>query len=143
MTPEDEEKNRKLREQLRRSFQRFGSTAEARAAFTWSRSAMTSVTRAFCPTAEVLNLGPDALTDDLFDLNRVGVVTELGDDRWAAIIKVDTDAERDQLKGDDTFLETLMQSAKEAGFAPYEIQIESQETVDRHYNGSWHLRWRA
>lgn len=143
MTPEDEALNRKLREKLRDSFRSFHSTAEAKAAFIWSRSAMTDVAQRFCPTAEVLNQGPDALTDDMFDPGRVGVITGLGDDRWSALIRVDTDAERDQLKSDRSFSNALLVAAKEAGFPPYHLSIESQETVDRDFRGRWDLRWKA
>lgn len=143
MTPKDEALNRKLREKLRGSFQNFRSTAEAKAAFIWSRSAMTDAARHFWPCAEVLSLGPDALGNDLFDPARVGVVTGLGDDRWSALIKVDTDEMRDQLKNDNSFRQTVLAAASEAGFPPYDIGIESQETVDRDFRGSWSLRWKA
>lgn len=143
MTPNDEALNRKLRENLRRSFQNFRSTAEAKAAFIWSRSAMTEAARCYFPTAEVLNLGPDALTNDLFDPNRVGVVTGLGDDRWSALIKVESDARRDQLKNDCSFRKAVLAAASEGGFPPHELDIESQETVERDFRSSWGLRWRA
>ena len=143
MTLDDQENNRRLRQRLRAMHQHFPSTARAREAFDKSLNAMVRVVRRQSPTAEIANLGPDALHEDLYDGGRVSPISGLGDDYWSAIVKVDTDEVRDSLVNDASFMSELWSAARAGGFAPHAIQIESSETVERDYRGNWLLRWKA
>ncbi len=53
-----------------------------------------------------------------------------------------TDAERDQLPGENPFVEEVRSAISESGFPDDDASVEgtvaqSQETVDRDYEGSW------
>ena len=57
-------------------------------------------------------------------------------------IDVPTDAERDQLRSDTGFLEEARQQLRKIGYPEHaipfvEFSVESQETVDRDFDGSW------
>jgi len=78
------------------------------------------------PAAEIAAVGPLSASDL---------------DPWGCWIKVDTDERRDALKADEVMMRRLAKAA-EAGGWPAIITIESQETVDRDYEGSWFYRLR-
>jgi hypothetical protein len=61
---------------------------------------------------------------------------------WVCTIKTKTDEERDRivkLAQEEEFFLRLRNAAIDAGFAPRAFGVESQETVDRDYKGSWGL----
>jgi len=66
-------------------------------------------------------------------------VSDLGP--WACWMKVDTDVRRDALLADKSLLQRLQEAGESGGWPAY-IAIESQETVDRDYEGSWFYRLR-
>lgn len=56
---------------------------------------------------------------------------------WSCWVVTNTDKERDGLATDGALKARLNAAADEAGFAPDSFSFQSQETVNRDYNGSW------
>ena len=56
---------------------------------------------------------------------------------WSCWIVTPTDTERDKLASDAVLLEELRCAGAKAGFAPDSFTIQSQETVERDFEGSW------
>jgi hypothetical protein len=59
---------------------------------------------------------------------------------WTCVIKTKTDEERDliiRLAQEEEFFLRLRNAAIDAGFAPRSFGVESQETVNRDFKGSW------
>jgi len=68
--------------------------------------------------------------------------TDLGPENLAIWITTETDAQRDALLGDALYQRQFRQILAEVGYPAEAISqvglaIESQETVDRDYEGSW------
>jgi hypothetical protein len=79
---------------------------------------------------------PGAKVSDL------GCIGDLGPESLGVWVKTRTDAERDGLLADATLKQTLDQALSQAGYPeaaiPHvELTIQSQETVDRDYEGNW------
>jgi len=78
--------------------------------------------RAEVPTAELKRIGP------------------LGTDErstWSCWIVTPTDVERDRIRNDSALMDNLWKTSSDAGFAPDSFTVQSQETVERNYKGSW------
>lgn len=61
-------------------------------------------------------------------------------DGWGLIIRVQTDAQRDRLTTNPEILPLIAAIADEESERPtefYGYTVQSQETVDREYEGSW------
>jgi hypothetical protein len=69
-------------------------------------------------------------------LQRIGPI-DIDGPSWSCWVVTDTDNERDALAGDSALRTTLNEAAARAGFAPDGFTFQSQETVDRDYEGSW------
>ena len=83
-----------------------------------------ALARSRCAGARVLSFG--ATHSDLKHL--------------AIWISTPTDADRDALRGDPTFIAALYDALRKASYPTIEIAgfaFESQETVDRDYGGNW------
>jgi hypothetical protein len=78
----------------------------------------------------VRRLVPDA------ELKRIGPMG-LPTPSWSCWIATQTDKDRDRIKDDAAFLAKLYDLAASSGFAPSTFVVQSQETVDRDYKGSW------
>jgi hypothetical protein len=128
VTPDEERLNRELRERLASRKRHFATSDHLRDAFERSRDAIRAEVRRRYPDAEVLNWGPD---------------TEARSDCWSAIVKVDSDDAKQAISSNDMLMQRLRAAAAAGGFPPETIEIESVETVERHYNGNWLLRWKA
>jgi hypothetical protein len=77
---------------------------------------------AIVPTAELKRIGP------------------LGTDvssSWSCWIVTATDVERDRIKNDIALMARLWKVSSDAGYAPDSFMIQSNETVERDYKGSW------
>jgi hypothetical protein len=88
------------------------------------------IVRTIVPNADLIRIGP-------YDF---GAVTHGA--YWSCAIKTNTDGERDRivrLAQEDEFFLRLRNAAIDAGFAPRSFGVESQETVNRDYKGSWGL----
>jgi len=74
-------------------------------------------------------------------LDRIGPLdiggARSGDPSWSCWIITSTDAEKEMLANDAALLPLLLKVAAEIGFAPDSITFQSQETVDRDFEGSW------
>jgi hypothetical protein len=70
------------------------------------------------------------------ELKRVGPMG-LPAPSWSCWITTQTDVDRDRIKKDSALLAELFELAAKAGFAPDTFVVQSQETVDREYKGSW------
>lgn len=103
-----------------------GKSAELAHAFIASRANVLTEARKFYPAAEIDAVGPLCASDL---------------DPWGCWIKVDTDERRDSLLADEVLLQSLHEAARTGGW-PAVIAIESQETVDRDYEGRWFYRLR-
>lgn len=62
------------------------------------------------------------------------------------VVQVATDAERDKLKGREPLLESFKKLPAEHGWpaeacADVVFEVESQETIDRKYEGNWAFRF--
>ncbi|MFF1633548.1 hypothetical protein [Leifsonia sp. NPDC058248] len=58
-----------------------------------------------------------------------------------------TDRERDTLRNDATVVETALEVLREVGFSPIDVArsaviVESQQTVDQDFEGSWYYAMR-
>ena len=85
------------------------------------------IVRTIVPNASLIRTGP-------YDFGRGAY--------WACTITTKTDDERDRivrLAEDKELFLRLRNAAIDAGFAPRAFGVESQETVDRDYKGSWGL----
>jgi hypothetical protein len=69
-------------------------------------------------------------------LKRIGPV-DINGPSWSCWVVTDRDSERAVLAGDSALRATLNEVAVKAGFAPDSFTFQSQETVDRDYDGSW------
>ena len=69
-------------------------------------------------------------------LERIGPL-DFGTPNWSCWIVTTTDEERDTLIRDAAYMAGLKAAAEKAGFAPDSFTVQSQETVDRDYGGSW------
>ena len=128
ITPKEERLNRELRERLAARKQHFPTRELLCAAFERSRDALLTEARQHCPEAEVIHYGPDL------------------DERsgwWGAIVNVNTDDTKRSLQSNEVLMRRLRKAAEAGGFAPEELAIESEETVQRDYKGNWFLRWKA
>jgi hypothetical protein len=86
--------------------------------------------------AEILRIVPNA------NLDRAGPLDFGQGAYWVCTIKTKTDDERDRivkLAQEKEFFLRLRNAAIDAGFTPRAFGVESQETVDRDYKGSWGL----
>jgi hypothetical protein len=97
----------------------------AQAFVTSEANVLREVSKVF-PAAEIAAVGPLCVSDLA---------------SWGCWIKVDTDERRDALMADEILMRRLAREA-EAGGWPAIITVESQETVDRDYEGSWLYRLR-
>jgi hypothetical protein len=70
-------------------------------------------------------------------LDRIGPIEFGGVASWSCWIVTPTDWEREGVTKDATLMNNLYATATGAGFAPDSITVQSQETVDRDYEGSW------
>ena len=75
------------------------------------------------------------------ELKRVGPIETVSASSltvsWSCWIVTSDDADKKALLGDAAFLEQLQRVAAKAGLAPESITVQSQETVDRDFEGSW------
>jgi hypothetical protein len=78
----------------------------------------------------VRRIAPDA------ELKRVGPMG-LPAPSWSCWITTQTDADRDLIRKDSALLAELFELATKEGFAPDTFVIQSQETVNREFTGSW------
>jgi hypothetical protein len=71
-------------------------------------------------------------------LQRIGPI-EIGSrgPSWSCWLITATDAERDLLAKDAGLLTRIQEVSEEIGLAPDSITVQSQETVDRDFEGSW------
>jgi hypothetical protein len=67
-------------------------------------------------------------------LKRIGPL-DFGTPSWSCWVITATDRERDRLANDKGLLERLRNAAHTAGFAPDSFTFQSQETIDRDYEG--------
>lgn len=79
-----------------------------------------NIARSIVPNAELRRIGPTGDTDP----------------SWSCWIITATDEERDRIRGDDAIMASLSRVAA-AEFAPDSLTVQSCETVDRDYKGSW------
>jgi hypothetical protein len=86
--------------------------------------------------AEAAILGIVKQTVPSARLNRIGPIDTDGP-AWSCWIFTDTDEQRDQLARISSLPRILDEAASQAGFAPDSSTFQSQETVDRDYEGSW------
>jgi hypothetical protein len=100
--------------------------AELARAFIASEANVLTEARKFYPGVEIDAVGPLCASDL---------------DPWGCWIKVDTDDRRNTFLADEDLIGRLGDAA-EAGGWPAIITVESQETVDRDYEGSWFYRLR-
>lgn len=111
-------------------FRSLGHTAEKSAqlaqAFLTSEANILKEAREVHPAAEIESVGPLCAADL---------------DPWGCWIKVDTDQRRDAMMTDQVLMRRLARAAEAGGWSAI-ITIESQETVDRDYEGSWFYRLR-
>jgi hypothetical protein len=74
-------------------------------------------------------------------LDRVGPINieagSSGSPSWSCWVITSTDVEKEMLANDPALLPLLLKAAAEAGFAPASITFQSQQTVDRDFEGSW------
>jgi hypothetical protein len=84
--------------------------------------------------AEILKIVHAVVPDAT--LRRIGPMDITGPE-WSCWIVTSTDRERERVAGDSALLERLHKAAADAGFAPRGFAVQSQETVDREYEGSW------
>jgi hypothetical protein len=61
---------------------------------------------------------------------------------WSCWIVTPTDKERDRVNRDRELLARLQKAASDAGLTPSGFSVQSQETVDRDYEGSWFFAMR-
>jgi hypothetical protein len=128
MTPKEEKQNRELRERLAARKLHFPSCGHLYAAFERSRDALLAEAMRHCPEAKVINFGPDL---------------DQRSGSWTAIVKVNSDDSKRGFLGNDVLMRRLSNAASAGGFAPEEIAIESEETVQRDYKGNWFFRLKA
>jgi hypothetical protein len=71
------------------------------------------------------------------ELKRMGPLGT--DDRttWSCWVVTATDVERDRIKNDSALIANLWKVSSDAGFAPDSITVQSHETIEREYEGSW------
>ena len=86
-----------------------------------AETAILDIVQQVVPTARLMRIGP-------IDINGPS---------WSCWVVTDRDNERDALAGDSALRATLNEAAVRAGFAPDSFTFQSQETVDRDYEGSW------
>ncbi len=127
MTPEDEDLNRKIRERFESITQHFPSSEALSAAYERSNKAILTEIKGAYPAARIHNVGPDRAERS---------------DWWECYLEVDTDERRDALRRDDLLMQRLREAGRSGGFPPAELEIESQETVNRLYGGNWFNRLR-
>lgn len=70
-------------------------------------------------------------------LRRIGPLDFGQGASWSCWLVTPTDEDRNALKRNATLLVQMQTAAQAAGFAPDGIVVESQETVERDYEGSW------
>jgi hypothetical protein len=85
--------------------------------------------------AEILRLVRQVVSNA--KLERIGPLDFGNGASWSCWIVTTTDAERDRVAHDEELLRCLDAAASNAGFAPSSFTVQSQETVDRDYEGSW------
>jgi hypothetical protein len=73
-------------------------------------------------------------------LERIGPI-DFDPPIWSCWVVTHTDAERDRLSNDSDLRERLVAAVK-AGFPPESFTFQSEETVVRDYEGSWHYAMR-
>jgi hypothetical protein len=61
---------------------------------------------------------------------------------YSCTIVVATDAEKRRINDDPALLLEMTERAAAVGRKPDYLSAESQETVDRRYNGDWNYVWR-
>jgi len=86
-----------------------------------AEAAILEIVRELVPNARLSRIGP----------------TDFGVPSWSCWVITPTDRERNRIQGDKGPLARLDLAAAKAGFAPAVFVVESEETVDRDYQGSW------
>ena len=69
-------------------------------------------------------------------LDRIGPI-DINGPSWSCWIITDSDAERGQLANDKRLRAALDNATSNEGFPPDSFTFQSQETVDRDFEGSW------
>jgi hypothetical protein len=70
-------------------------------------------------------------------LKRIGPLGTDDKSSWSCWIITATDVERDRIKNDSALMANLWKVSSDAGFAPDSFTVQSQETVERDFKGSW------
>jgi hypothetical protein len=91
--------------------------------------------RVAAPESEILRLAMPEVTN-------ARLVSFPGRDSYSCTIVVDTDAEKQRINGNPALIEEMKQAAGDAGRRPDYLSAESQEAVDRRWNGDWNYVWR-
>jgi hypothetical protein len=61
---------------------------------------------------------------------------------YSCIVVVATDQEKERINGDGDLIGEMVAAGASAGRKPSYLTAESQETVDRRWNGDWNHVWR-
>jgi hypothetical protein len=91
------------------------------AVITRSEAAILDIIRQIVPTARLKRIGP----------------IDIGEPAWSCWIVTDTDEQRERLTHDSGLRQRLNETASRVGLAPDSFTFQSQETVDRDYEGNW------